>query len=137
MYSLTHGRCWIFQFAAKERMLLCSICPVSSTLMTVDGEGWKKKRQFRRNHLKRKVQKGSQVLPSGKQMRARQAFQFRRCAELIKAGGRQWLKMWVNGSFSTWSPRIPRSRLRVVVIGSYFVLFLIKEVDGIFCYSLK
>ena len=43
MYSLTHGRCWIFQFAAKERVLLCSVCPVSSTLMAVDGEGWKKK----------------------------------------------------------------------------------------------
>lgn len=71
----------------------------------------KKKWQFRWNHLKRKVQKGSQVLPSGKQLRARKAFQFGRCAELIKAGGRQWLRMWVNGSSSIWSPRTPRSRL--------------------------
>lgn len=34
---------------------------------------------------KKEGAKGSQVLPSGKQLRARKAFQFGRCAELIKA----------------------------------------------------
>lgn len=64
------GAEYSFQFGAKERVQLCSICPVSSSLMAVDaGE----KMAVQMEPSKKEGAKGSQVLPSGKQLRARKA----------------------------------------------------------------